>query len=165
MSLVLQSTGGGSVTINEPTTASNFTLSLPAETATVLTTNTDLSAIVKTSLNASGSAPIYAARAWVNFDGTGTPAIRSSGNVSSITDNGTADYTVNFTSAMPDTNYTVAGMGRQGDGAVSSTMRVVCICAVGNLADAMTTTSVRVSTQNANGSADEIQVVCVNIFR
>jgi hypothetical protein len=53
----------------------------------------------------SGSAPIFAARAWVNFDGTGTVAIRASGNVSSITDNGTGDYTVNFTTAMPDANY------------------------------------------------------------
>jgi len=44
-------------------------------------------------------------RAWVNFDGTGTVAIRSSFNVSSITDNGTGDYTVNFTTAMVDANY------------------------------------------------------------
>ena len=54
-----------------------------------------------------GSAPIYGARAWVNFNGTGTVAIRASGNVSSITDNGTGDYTVNFTTAMPDANYAV----------------------------------------------------------
>lgn len=60
---------------------------------------------VKTALNASGSAPIYACRAWVNFNGTGTVAIRDSGNVSSITDNGTGDYTVNFTTAMPNANY------------------------------------------------------------
>jgi len=53
----------------------------------------------------SGSAPIYAARAWVNFNGTSTVAIRASGNVSSITDNGAGDYTVNFTTAMPDANY------------------------------------------------------------
>ena len=46
--------------------------------------------IVPAALNASGSAPVYAARAWVNFNGTGTVAIRASGNVSSITDNGTA---------------------------------------------------------------------------
>jgi len=56
-------------------------------------------------LNATGSAPIYACRAWVNFNGTGTVAIRASGNVSSITDNGTGDYTVNLTTAMPDANY------------------------------------------------------------
>ena len=44
-------------------------------------------------------------RAWVNFNGTGTVAIRASFNVSSITDNGTGDYTINFTNAMPDANY------------------------------------------------------------
>jgi hypothetical protein len=53
----------------------------------------------------SGTAPLYMARAWVNFNGTGTVAIRGSGNVSSITDNGTGDYTVNFTTAMTDANY------------------------------------------------------------
>ena len=47
----------------------------------------------------------YGCRAWVNFNGTGTVAIRDSGNVSSITDNGTGDYTVNFTNNMPDANY------------------------------------------------------------
>ena len=52
------------------------------------------------------------AKAWVNFNGTGTVAIRSSYNVSSITDNGTGDYTINFTNAMPDANYnTVFGGG------------------------------------------------------
>jgi hypothetical protein len=45
------------------------------------------------------------AKAWVNFDGTGTVAIRAAFNVSSITDNGTGDYTVNFTNAMVDANY------------------------------------------------------------
>lgn len=56
-----------------------------------------------------GSAAVaYGCRAWVNFNGTGTVAIRASGNVSSITDNGTGDYTVNFTTAMPDANYAAA---------------------------------------------------------
>jgi len=55
----------------------------------------------------SGTAPIYPCRAWVNFNGTGTIAIRASGNVSSLTDNGIGDYTVNFTTAMSDINYAV----------------------------------------------------------
>jgi hypothetical protein len=59
-----------------------------------------------------GTAPVYAARAWVNFNGTGTVAIRASGNVTSITDNGTGDYTVNFTTAMPDANYACTAMAR-----------------------------------------------------
>ena len=62
--------------------------------------------------NVTGSAPVYACRAWVNFNGGGTPAIRSSGNVSSITDNGTGNFTVNFTTAMPDTEYaTICSIG------------------------------------------------------
>ena len=54
-------------------------------------------------------ATVYGCRAWVNFNGTGTVAIRASGNVSSITDNGVGDYTVNFTTAMPDTSYAFSG--------------------------------------------------------
>lgn len=54
-------------------------------------------------------ATAYGCRAWVNFNGTGTVAIRASGNVSSITDNGTGDYTLNFTNAMPDANYSISG--------------------------------------------------------
>ena len=58
-----------------------------------------------------GSAAVaYGCRAWVNFNGTGTVAIRASGNVSSITDNGTGDYTVNFTTAMADANYAFASL-------------------------------------------------------
>jgi hypothetical protein len=55
-------------------------------------------------------ATAYGCRAWVNFNGTGTVAIRASGNVTSITDNGTGDYTVNFTTAMPDANYFVSAV-------------------------------------------------------
>lgn len=55
--------------------------------------------------NAIGTAPIYACRAWVNFNGTGTVAVRASGNVSSVADNGVGDYTINFATPMPDANY------------------------------------------------------------
>lgn len=66
--------------------------------------------------NAAGTGPItmtgqYAAKAWVNFNGTGTVAIRQSGNVSSITDNNTGDYMVNFTTAMSDASYVAVGHG------------------------------------------------------
>ena len=67
-------------------------------------------------LNASGTAPIYACRAWVNFNGTGTVAIRASGNVSSIADNGTGDYTVNLLTAMPDVNYSSLVTGEDATG-------------------------------------------------
>jgi hypothetical protein len=55
------------------------------------------------------SAVAYGCRAWVNFDGTGTPSIRASGNVSSITDLGAGAYRTNFTTAMPDANYSATG--------------------------------------------------------
>lgn len=57
--------------------------------------------------NTSGTQVGTFCRAWVNFNGTGTVAIRASFNVSSITDNGTGNFTVNFTNAMADANYVV----------------------------------------------------------
>lgn len=62
--------------------------------------------------NAAG-VEVYTAKAWVNFNGTGTVAIRASGNVSSITDNGVGNYTVNFASAMADSNYSVVVTSRR----------------------------------------------------
>jgi hypothetical protein len=64
---------------------------------------------VNTLQNTSG-VEVYTAKAWVNFNGTGTVAIRASGNVSSITDGGVGNYSVNFTTAMTDTNYSVVAM-------------------------------------------------------
>ena len=58
----------------------------------------------------------YKCRAWVNFNGTGTVAIRASGNVSSITDNGTGNYTVNFTTALPNANYNFVASAERGSG-------------------------------------------------
>ena len=58
------------------------------------------------------SKPAYFARAWVNFNGTGTVAIRANGNVSSITDYGTGYYGVNFSTAMIDANYAPVAMGK-----------------------------------------------------
>ena len=52
-----------------------------------------------------------AVKAWVNFNGTGVVAIRAGYNVSSITDNATGDYYINFTTAMPDVNYSASGIG------------------------------------------------------
>jgi len=74
---------------------------------------------VKTALNASNNPPIYACRAWVNFNGsTNPPIIRASGNVSSVIKNGSGgDYIINFIEAMPNNNYVdIAGGGKPGDG-------------------------------------------------
>jgi hypothetical protein len=72
--------------------------------------------------NASGSAPVYACRAWVNFNGTTAPGtIRASGNVSSVTRNSTGIYTINFTTAMPDSNYSALATIRSLDDTTSLT--------------------------------------------
>jgi hypothetical protein len=124
---------------------------------------------IKDAINATGSAPIYAARAWVNFNGTGTVAIRASGNVSSITDNGTGDYTVNFATAMPDVNYSVSGMcqdgqisGFDGDFGMMTFIR-------SSLNSAMTTSSVRIATklvaQTNYTTLNDMIFATVHIFR
>jgi hypothetical protein len=107
----------------------------------------------------SGSAPIYAARAWVNFNGTGTIAIRASGNVSSITDNGTGDYTVNFTTALADANYSVTGMvSAEGEsGTEKSDIRI-------RNSTALATTNCRIINEGRFGTYDASQV-CASFFR
>jgi hypothetical protein len=92
--------GTGVFTIASPNSNSDRTLNLPDSAGTIATAESTL-----VQFNASGSAPVYACRAWVNFNGTGTVAIRASGNVSSITDDGTGQYRMNFTTAMPDADY------------------------------------------------------------
>jgi len=103
--------GSGTFTIAAPNSNTNRTLTLPDEAGTALTDATDLEPQVKTSLNATGDAPLFACRAWVNFDSTGTVSIRDSGNVSSITDNGNSVYVINFTTAMTDINYCISAHG------------------------------------------------------
>ncbi len=73
--------------------------------ASEITTGDLAAARIANALNASGSAPLYACRAWVSFNGQGTVAIRAAGNVLGITDNGVGSYTVNLSTAMPDGNY------------------------------------------------------------
>ena len=108
-------------------------------------------------LNATGSAPIYACRAWVNFNGTGTVAIRASGNVSSITDVGVGDYTVNFAEAMPDANYSVVGTCNLG---VAEGNQGFCVNVhSSNIAGAATTKTttacrIRISVGNQAGGQD-----------
>ena len=99
--------GSGVFTLTAPNSNTDRTFSLPDATGEVLTDQSNIEAQVKTAINAGGSAPIYACRAWVNFDGVTGPTIRASGNVSSVTINSTGDYTLNFATAMPDVNYCV----------------------------------------------------------
>ena len=114
---------------------------------------------------ASGSAPSYSARAWVNFNGSGTVAIRASGNVSSITDNGTGDYTVNFTTAMPDIDYVVVGGASNGsiDGVPGNDNRF--LMAPKKTFDQSSTSSIRVGTRNPDFNNEDSKYVYVAAFR
>ena len=96
-------------------------------------------------------------RAWVNFNGTSTVAIRASFNVTSITDNGTGDYTVNFTNAMPDANYASFGFGKQGTGTT--------IGGAGIEGTSPSTGSLRILTADASFNAADFVFVSVSIFR
>ena len=108
---------------------------------------------------ASGSAPSYSARAWVNFNGTGTVGIRASGNVSSITDNGTGDYTINFTTSMPDADYSAVASSTAD---ISGTMGIVTL--PNNTAP--TTSALRINTRSSAGlSTGDNLYVNVAIFR
>ena len=98
-------------------------------------------------------------RAWVNFNGTGTVAIRASFNVSSITDNGAGDYTVNFTTAMPDANISVAGSAKESDSGTTDTLFKIV-----EVASNPSASSVRVMTGGASSAWDST-VVMVSIFR
>lgn len=108
--------------------------------------------------NASGSAPVYACRAWVNWSDTQT--IRGSGNVSSITDNGVGKYTVNMTTAMPDTNYSV--VMSVGDATTSQQMY-----GTGNVnhTPSFSTSSFRVFTSNATPAHQDKDHNHVAVFR
>jgi hypothetical protein len=123
------STGTATFTIESPATSTNRTITIPDATTTLVGTDATQTLTNKTlttpNINSaqvdtvSGTAPLYFARAWVNFDGTGTPSIREDGNVSSITDNGNGLYTINFTTAMPDANYAMVASGSdEGSGPV-----------------------------------------------
>lgn len=116
--------------------------------------------------NATGTAPFYACRAWVNFNGTGTVAIRASGNVSSITDNGTGKYTINFATALSDTNFAM------------TTQSIVDVASLDvrivgeDISTSRTTSSVRITSlahsANTGGGISnfsDVSVINVAIFR
>jgi hypothetical protein len=141
-SLVLAGNTSGTLTIDAPDVAGTSVLNLPASSGTIL-----------------DDASVGVCRAWVNFNGTGTVAIRASFNVSGITDIGTGNYTVNFTNAMPDANYsTVATTG-------GTTARITLNSPISAGGEPTTTSTSIVSYIDSASAASDSRFVNVAIFR
>jgi hypothetical protein len=161
----------GDIVVIEVFTLTSISNALPLTGGTVTgasTFNSSLSVAGNLSFNSGygSSAVAYGCRAWVNFNGTGTVAIRASGNVTSITDNGVGDYTVNFTTAMPDANYcaSLSGVQRQTASGTNQSFGYHSTDDVN--ATTYSTTAVRLS--NKIGSItgfNDVNIVSVAIFR
>jgi hypothetical protein len=154
------SSGTGTFTIKSPNSSTDRTLDLPDAAGTIQVSGNPISGTTGSfsgdlSFNSGyGSAAVaYGCRAWVNFNGTGTPAIRASGNVSSITDIRTGEFQVNLTTAMSDANYCAVVTVLNESSIVSST-----------LATAPTTSDFRIYTWNPTPALADSSVVCAAIF-
>lgn len=112
-----------------------------------------------------GGVEKYLAQAWVNFNGTGTVAIRAAGNVSSITDNGVGDYTVNFTVAMPDANYAVSCHGTFTSSGPTLGTLFPFLVPTTLVRQVPLTGSFRISCQNFAGGRFDDDYIHLSIFR
>ena len=157
--------GTGTFTLASPNSNSDRTLNLPDAAGTIQVSGNPISGTTgsfsgNVTLGSSvlatptGSAPAYLCRAWVTFNGMGTVAISGSGNVSSVTDNGTGNYTVNFTTAMPDENYCTNATARATSGTGDTAQ-----------SGAPTTSSVVIASYRSDGVAFDVTSVHVAIFR
>jgi hypothetical protein len=106
-------------------------------------------------------------RAWVNFNGTtntgGFCTIRSSFNVTSVADNGTGNYTVNFTTAMPDVDYSISG--NAGVAGVGAAGVFVCLQSADTTRGTQSTTACQVTNVSSGGSSVDPAYVNIAIFR
>jgi|APSaa5957512535_1039671.scaffolds.fasta_scaffold195374_1 hypothetical protein len=169
--------GTGVVTLTAPNTNTDRTITLPDSSDTLVSTAPSTSGNILTSdgTNWTSAAPAAAGadtslsnlsatgenkvcQAWVNFNGTGTPSINDQHNVSSITDNATGKFTVNFSTAMSNTNYITLAYGTDST-SVNSSVRVVSMG--GN-----TTSSFDVWTGNTTDFQNwyDLSVVYISVF-
>ena len=138
-----------------------------ASTGTTITGNESVSGNLLFNSGYGSAAIGYGCRAWVNFNGTGTVAIRASGNVTSITDNNTGNYTVNFTTAMPDVNY--AAVCNTVSTSATNINYALGPLVTGTLPDSAlstySTTAVQVLGRDSGGTARDATLVTVSVFR
>ena len=149
---------GGTIAIGTTVTsvvnANTITISSAAANSS---TNTALTFYTQNKLLASHVSAPGLCKAWVNFNGIGTVAIRGAFNVSSITDNGTGSFTINFTTAMPDVNYAITGGGGEG-GTTGMGQRTPSIGTV-------STSSVLIASINQDATYTDPVYCCISIFR
>jgi len=170
MNAILQADGGSNIYFETTPAGSRASdrrasrMTIPASGAITMigglgvSGNVDIDGNLRFDSGYGSVAQAFGCRAWVNFNGTGTVAIRASGNVTSITDNGTGDYTVNFTAAMPDANYALVGSAG-GDGS-----RWAYAIGISHQA-APTTSAVRISISTINSAGIDSPQVSIGIFR
>jgi hypothetical protein len=143
---------GRGVTVSSVVNANTILLSTAAANTA---TNTRISFVEPNRVMTADVAAPGLCKAWVNFNGTGTVAIRAAFNVSSIQDNGTGNYTVNFTNAMPDANYAVSGTSR----VATNTGKII-------LSSDPTASSVNIFNDIAsNQTGQDSSIIAVAIFR
>ena len=149
------SSGGGTTSI---TLSANAAATLSSDPVSFYTANKALSP----GLVAGGLC-----RAWVNFNGSGTVAINAAHNVSSITDDGLGLYTVNFATAMPDTNYCLTGSGSRRDAGDDGNSFFVCFRRLNTVA--ITTSAAPILTTDLSasqyGNLADPEIVCCAFFR
>jgi len=106
-------------------------------------------------------------KAWVNFNGSGTVAIRAAYNVSSITDEGAGDYTVNLTAALPDNDYAVVATTTIRNNATAILQNGVRSSSTDWVsgANSMSNSSVRILNRASSATDVDVDVACVAVFR
>ena len=155
--------GAGTFSIVSPDSNTNRTLTLPDEEGTVATIENippgyeDQDALDL--FNVTGSAPVFACRAWVNFDGTDS-TIRSSGNVSSITEVSDG-YLINFATNMPDNKYSVSGVA---EGRFTSTATVGLDDGLGIGPEEVDRFAIR-TRSNSGNDVQRPRTVCIMVVR
>ena len=147
-SIVLSGDTSGQVSLTVPAIAGSNTATIPASTGNVLMDST-----------------VGVCRAWVNFNGVTTATIRSSFNVSSVTRNGTGDYTITFTNALSDANYATNLTLQRGDGAGVNPGYACIYGTTSNAYTSITASSVRIITASSSTSAQDMPYVGASIFR
>ena len=147
---------GRGTTVSSVVNANTILLSTAAANTS---TNTRLSFVEPNKLVTAEIVAPGLCKAWVNFDGSGTVRIRASFNVSSIQDNGSGDYTVNFTQAMPDVNYAVAGITEGTTGTNTTNLSVLTDI------NSQTVNGVRLTSVNNSNIAADRSCISAIIFR